>query len=198
VRHGVAHERLHEAAVAQDGDAIAQAEHVGQPVRHVDDRHAGARQVAEDVEQMVSFRRRQRRRRLVEREQAAVERERAGDLEQLAMRDRQRLHRRVRRDRQLETREQIAGARAHVGLAKPAEAAGDLPPREDVRGGRQVGEGEHLLVHESDAARQRIARARERDRRAAERDLAAVGAQAAREDVEQRRFPGAVLADDSV
>jgi hypothetical protein len=113
--------------------------------------------------QMIRFRRRQRRRRLVEREQAAVERERAGDLEQLAVRNRQRLYRRIGRDRQLEAREEIAGARVHFGLAEPAEAPSDLPPREDVRGGRQVRKREHLLVHEPDAARQRIARARERD-----------------------------------
>ena len=76
----------------------------------------------------------QRGRRLVERQQVAIERERARDLEQLAMGDRQRIDGRIGRDRQLKPRQQLARPDAHLGFAEPSEAAGDFAAGEDVRG----------------------------------------------------------------
>src|SRR5436309_2101942 len=51
-------------------------------------------------------------------------------------------------------------------------------------------------MDEADAARERVARRREHDRRRVETQLAMVRPQRAREDLQQRRLAGAVLADD--
>ncbi len=53
-------------------------------------------------------------------------------------------------------------------------------------------------MHDADAVRERVARPRERDRLAVEAQLTAVRAEGAREDLEQRRLAGAVLADERV
>jgi hypothetical protein len=52
--------------VAEHGHPLRDLEHLRQPVRDIDDRHAGAREVADDLEQPVRLAVRKRRRRLVE------------------------------------------------------------------------------------------------------------------------------------
>ena len=79
----------HAPAVAQHGHAIGELEHLVHAVRGVDDRDAFARELAHDLEQRLAFRRRQRRGRLVHDEDARVERQRLGDLDQLLLADAQ-------------------------------------------------------------------------------------------------------------
>ncbi len=121
-------ERADVGAVAQHGDAIAEPEHLGQPVRDIEQRRPALLQLLEHREQMVRFRIGQRRRRLVEDEDAAVERERAGDLQELAVRGRERFRASVGVDRQVQLVEERARARAHLALAQPS-AAHDLAAR---------------------------------------------------------------------
>ena len=139
----------------------------------------------------------QRRRRLVERQDAALERERARHLHELPVGRGQRAGEVVRRDGDVKPLDQRPGPVAHRPLAQEP-AASQLAPGEDVGGHAQVRKREHLLVHDADAVRQRVARPRERDRPAVEAQLAAVGAEGAREDLQQRRLAGAVLADERV
>jgi hypothetical protein len=53
-------------------------------------------------------------------------------------------------------------------------------------------------MDEPDAAGERLARTREHGRRSIEAHVAAIGMEAAGEDLEQRRFASAVFADDRV
>ena len=82
---------------------------------------------------MIRFGVGQRRRRLVEDEDPAVEGERARHLQQLALRRRQRLGGRARPHAQVQLLEDCGGARFHLGLAQPSARAGQLAAGEDVR-----------------------------------------------------------------
>ena len=147
---------------------------------------------------MLRLRRRERRRRLVECERPAVERERAGNLQKLPVRDRQRLDGGVRRHRQVQPRQERARPLAHRAFAQPAEPARQLASGEDVAGYREIRKQQHLLMHQADPARQRVARRCERNRLPVEPQLAAIGLQFTRENLEQRGLAGAVLANDRV
>ena len=72
---------------------------------------------------MIGLAGRERCRRLIERKDPAVERERARDLQQLAVRDRQAIDRRVGRHGEVQAGEQIRRAGPHVGLAETTEAS---------------------------------------------------------------------------
>ncbi len=98
----------------------------------------------------------------------------------------------------MQPREQLAGPRAHLGFAQPPETAGQLAAGKDVRRHRQIRERQHLLMHEPDPARQRIARTPERHGLVADAQFAAIGLEAPRQDLQQRRLACAVLADDGV
>ena len=76
-------------AVAQHGDPIGEREDFVDAVRGVDDRDARRRELAHDLEQRLAFRRRKSRGRLVHDQNARVERQRLGDLDQLLLADAQ-------------------------------------------------------------------------------------------------------------
>ena len=103
---GVAIEGTDQLAIAQHGDAIAQPEHFRQPMRHIDDGRAAALQLAQHVEQVIRFRVGERGGRLVEHEDLAIESQRPGDLQQLAMRGREVFRGGVRIDAQRQPIEQ--------------------------------------------------------------------------------------------
>jgi hypothetical protein len=189
--------RAHVPAVAEHRDPLAHAEDLLHAVRDVEQRDPPAPDLLEDREQVVRLRVGQRRRRLVEHEDAALEGQRAGDLEELPVRGRQRLGNRVGRDRQVELVQQVPRTPPHLPLEKPP-ASRNLAAGEDVGGHRQVGKGEHLLVDHADAPFEPLARAREVQRLAAPVHGAAVGPQDAGQDLEQRGLPGAILAHQGV
>ena len=88
-------------------------------------------QLLEDPEQVIRLRVAERRRRLVEREDAALERERARHLQQLAMGDAQRFDRRVGGDRRAEAREQIARRASRISAlrSRPKRPVGSRPTK---------------------------------------------------------------------
>ena len=125
-------------------------------------------------------------------------RERLGDLDHLAPRQRQVLHERERMD--------VVGAGArqrllgHSPLRAPVdqpEAARRIADR-DVVGDRQVRDQRQLLEDAGDAGGIGGRRRGERDRRAIEQHPAFVGRDDARHDLDQRRLAGAVLAEHRV
>src|SRR5262249_17133332 len=69
---------------------------------------------------------------------------------------------------------------------------------EDVGRHGEIWKRKHLLVHESDAASERIARAGEHHGLIADAQLTSVRPQTTREDLEQRRLAGAVFPDNGV
>ena len=94
--------RLEAAAVAEDRDAVCDLEHFAQPVGDVDDRAPFARQVAHHQLDLLDLDVRQRRRRLVEDEDARIARQQPRDLDQLLLRHRQ-----------------VAGGRHRIDMAQP-------------------------------------------------------------------------------
>ena len=76
-------------AIAEDGDAIAEVEHLIEPMRDIEDRDAARREVAYDRKQLLAFRTRQRRRRLVHRDQRGFTNEGFADHDEPALADRQ-------------------------------------------------------------------------------------------------------------
>ena len=138
-------------AVAQHGDAIAQPEYFRQAMRHVQQRRAAALQLAQDVEQVIRFRIRERGGRLVEHQDLAVERQARGQLAAAADARPTATPAGVSGSMPSdEPIEQHRRARAHRGLIEPAVAA-HLAAGEDVARHAQVRKAQHLLVDHADA-----------------------------------------------
>ena len=114
--HLVALERRDVPAVAHRGDSIAHAEHFRQTMRHVNERDARSLQVVQDSEEVIGFGRGQRRGGLVERQDSAIEGESPRHLEELAVRERQPIDRRIGGDWHMKAREQVAGLIGFVDL----------------------------------------------------------------------------------
>ena len=185
-------------AVAQHGHAIAEAEDLRDPMRHVKDRDAAVAQVVQHAEQVVGLGGRQRGRGLVEHEDAAIEREGSRDLHELAVRGGQPFHRRLRGERQMQAREQVARAQAHLALEEDPSTPRQLAPGEDVARDGEVGKRHHLLVHHADPVHERVTGSRQCQPSIVEPDLPFVGRDDAGKDLEERRLAGAVLTHQGV
>ncbi len=195
--HGIAIDGRGQTAVAQHGDALAQPEHLRQPVRHVEQRRSLLPQPAEDAEQVIRFGVGQCGGGFIENQNAALERQRPRDLEKLAMRRRQRLGERLGIDRQMQLIEQFAGACVHLAIAEAAERA-ELAAGEDVGADAEIGKRQHLLVDHPDAAPDRVVRRVQIEPLVVPVDSAGVGAHQPGKNLQQGGLAGAVLADDRV
>jgi hypothetical protein len=198
-RVDVAHHGLAgDLAVTQYGDVIADPHQLFQPVRDIDDGDTLRLQFRDDLEEDFDFGRRQRRGRLVHDQDTGIERHRLGDLDQLLLADRQVLDHRLGADAGIQPIEE--GVRLFdLRLVIDAEnAALDFAGGEDVFRHRHVGEEVELLEDHPDAVRLRVRRAVEGDGLAVENDAAERRALDAGDDLHQRRFAGAVLADQHV
>ena len=100
----------------------------------------------------------------------------------------------ARRSRRAKRRNSPRASRVHPPPVEQAVAA-KFAAEEDVLGDRAEGDEIDLLVDRADAAVLRLLGRGELDRLAAEDDLAGVVAVGAGEHLDQRRFAGAVLAD---
>ena len=161
-------------AVAQHRHAVAELEDLVEPVRDEDDAPPLRDEVARRAEDALDLGLAERRRRLVEDEQARVADEQSRDLDELALADRERLD---------------GGAELHVAEAELVEDAARVlrqtaPPvdernveatEEDVVLDAELGDEAQLLVHERDPVRLRVVRVPERDLLAVEADDAFVG-----------------------
>ena len=187
-------------AVAQHGDAVGEREDLRHPVADIDDADAALAQPSDDRDQPLH----------VGSASAAVGssmirmrafwRERLGDLDALAVGDRQRRRPwRRRRGRGCRAVEELPRPRAHRA---PVDAAARLARRvaeEDVLGDRQLGEQQQLLVDGGDAGA-RAARAARRNciSRPSIMDAPASAPWTPGHDLDQRRLAGAVLAEQRV
>ena len=185
-------------AVAHDRDGVAQVEDLVEAVRDEQQRATLVAQAAGDGEEPLDLDAAERRGRLVHDEHLGVERDRLGDLDDLLVGDRQAERRAVGVDPHAEAAEQLERLGAHELAVDAAERAGRLAAHEDVLGDRQVGEERRLLVDDGDAGGLRLRRAGEVDGLAVEQQIARVAAVEARDDLDERRLAGAVLADQGV
>ena len=116
-------------AVAQHRDAVGDALHLGQAVRDVDDGRARGRDRAHLLEQQLALDGRQRLGRLVEHEHLRLERQRLGDLDELAIGHAQLADPRRRIDRAgADDRELLARPRARAQQRRPPCRAASRRP----------------------------------------------------------------------
>ena len=180
-------------AVTQHGGAVADALHLFQPVRDVEDRFAFRAQPLQRLEQLVGFLRRQHRGRLVEDDELRRLQQAADDLDALALADRKVADQRIRIERQAVA----VGKRPRLGRDR-ADRRAVVQRQRDVLGRRQRLEQRKVLEHHADAELLRDARAGDPHRLAVPENLAGIGLQRAEQHLDQRRLAGAVLAEQRV
>ena len=149
------------------------------------------------LEQLVGLGRRQHRGRLVEHENVRAAHQRFQDLDPLLQADRQFADDGVRIDL-----EAVFAPELGEPLADQARAFGEqraaLGAEHDVLEHAERRHQHEVLMHHADAVADRLARRADPDRLAVDADFAGVGLVEAVENRHQRRFSGAVLADDAV
>jgi hypothetical protein len=142
----------HPVAVAQDGDAVADREHLVEAMGDVDDRLAGPGEAPHGLEQHVDLVAGQRRGGLVEDEHASflalVGVEGARDRHQRALGGAQAGERTLGGDLGLQAAEDLRGLPTGAPPVDPSVPARIRPPREDVLGYRQSVEEAEVLVDE--------------------------------------------------
>ncbi len=179
-------------AFPQHRHAVGHGEDLLQPVRDEDQTAPALGKRAQDLEQTFALMRRQRRRGLVENDDPAVQRQRLGDLDHLALTDREVAHLRIERQSRAlaQLRDQVTRLRAH---SPPAQRAGHAEARQhDVFQHREIGRERRLLRDHRDAATDRLAGAGVAHLPPLQPDGAAIGLKMAGYDARKRRFAGAV------
>ena len=161
-----------------------------QLVRDVEDRAAARRELSQSLEQLLDFLRRQHRGRLVHDQQPRIEQERAHDLDALALADAE------RRDDAARIELEPIGLEHPIELGqKLARGEARIEAERDILEHRHRLEQREMLEHHADAQPPRRARIGDADGRAVEDDLPLVGREDAVDHLDQRRFSGAVLAE---
>ncbi len=143
--------RQDELAVAEHDDVVADLEDLLEMVRDVEDRDAAGDERAYALEQpahAVAF---ERRGRLVEQQDARTSRERAGDLDDLALLDGERGALHVGVDVEVPLAQDSARLGAHRAPVDDTAAA-RLAAEEDVLGDRELGDDHRVLEDGGDAA----------------------------------------------
>ena len=163
-------------------------------VGDVDDGDAAGLEVADDLEQHLDLGGAEGRGRLVHDQDARLDRQRAGDLDDLLLAEAQVLDRRHGVDVLFQLRHEGGGLARLLGVVD-AGRAGDLAAHEDVVAHAHVRREAELLVDDGDAAVPRVRRGREDHRLAVELDRAGGGLDDAGQHLHQRRLAGAVLAE---
>jgi len=184
-------------AVAQDGDPVDDPRHLFQPMRDVDDPHARALELVDDGEEMLGLGLRERGGGLVHDEHLGIERERLGDLDHLALRDRERAQGRVRIDVDMKARQDApcVGAQSRaVDEAAHARFACEV----DVLGHGEVRHEVELLMDHRDPGGLGLASGREARGATLVRHATAVGLKLTADHFHQGRFARAILATHSV
>jgi hypothetical protein len=172
-------------------------------MRDVDDRVSLILEAAEQREEALDVRAAEAARRLVEHQDAAADRQRARDLDELLLRDGQIADDRVGRDVVVpELRQRRAGPRAHgvpVDETRdpgPETSPARLRPKQQILHDAEIRRERQLLVDHRDARAPRVDRTRRRIRASVDRHRPGVGLERAREHRHQRALARAVLPDE--
>ena len=140
---------------------------------------------------------RERRRRLVEDQQAGASLECAGDLNHLLLADAEAAERLGGIERAADPREGFPGAGFEFSAFHEAVAR-RLPPHHDVLGDGAVRKEAQLLVHRADAAIDRVERSFEARDLAIDQEATAIGLVQTAQNVHQSGLARAVLTHDRV
>ena len=185
-------------AVAHHGHLVAEGEHLVEAVRDEDQGPTLVAQAAGHGEEPLDLVAAQGGGRLVHDQQAGVEGDGLGDLDDLLVGDAEAQGLAARVDVDAEPGEDLPGLAAHRGLVEAAVGLDRLAAHEDVLGDRQVGEERRLLVDHRDAGVLGLGRGPEVDVLATEEERSPVAAVHAGDDLDERRLAGAVLAHQGV
>ena len=190
-----------DAPVAQNGAAVGDRDDLIEAMGDIDDGGAPPLHAREHREQSLDLALFQRRRRLVQDEDAAFPAQRLGDRHELALREAERSDGPVRVGIEVELREHIMRLPAHLRAIDHGQRA-EPPHRQvaerDVLGNRQRRHQPQLLRDGDDAGGDGVARAGEMPLLSVHANNAVVGTVHAAENADQRGLAGAVLADDGV
>ncbi len=184
-------------SVAQDSDGVAQREDLFQLVADEHDRRAAIPQAAEDAEEAVRLRHRERRRRFVEEEDPRLQRQGPSDLDELPLRDAQLGGSRAGVEVDPDLLQPRFGFREHRRVVDEPGRAGRVV-QEEVLGYRELGHQVPFLIDGADTRADRILRTREATSLPGDDDRAAVGLVHAGDRLDQRRLAGTVLAEEGV
>ncbi len=184
--------------VAHHGDGVGEGEDLVEAVGDEDERAALVAQAAGDGEETVHLDTAECRGGLVHHEEAGVEGDGLGDLDDLLVGDGEAGGRAAGVDAHPEPGEEALGLGDHRGPVDAATAGQRLAAHEDVLGDRQVGEERRLLVDDRDAGLLGVGGRGEVDGLAAQLEDPGVAAVDTGDDLDQRRLAGAVLADEGV
>ena len=166
-----------------------------QAVRDIDDADAVALELADQVEQLAHIARLQRLGRLVEEQHFRPGDQRAGDLDDMALRQRQ------FGDALVDRHAQLVGGDARdqpLGLGGAGRADERRRRKLKIFQHGQIGRQRRMLIHDRDAVLAHLPRIGRADIFAVVIDGAGIRAQNAGGDPDQRRFAGTVLADDGM
>ena len=180
--------------VAQHDRMVGDRQRFFQVMRDIDDADPPRRQVADHLEQHLDLAGRQRAGRFVHDQDAAVHRQGAGDFHDLLLAQAQFLDRGQGIDILLQFLHQDADL-AFLLSEIDAHGAAQFAPHEDVVADRQVGGQRQFLVDDGNAPVAGLVRVGKADRPAVQDDLPGGGLDHARQDLHQRRFARAVLAE---
>ena len=164
----------------------------------VDDADAFRGEAADDAEEAVAFGGREGGGGLVHDQDAGLEREGLGDLDQLLLAHAQAGDAGLGVELDAEAGEELSGGGDHGAAVEEEAGAERFAAEEDVGGDAELGDEVELLVDDGDARPFGVADAGEADGGAVDQDLAGVGGLDAGEDLHQRRLAGAVLAHERV
>ncbi len=182
-------------AVAQDGEAVGDALDLFEEVRDVHHRHAAVAQPAYQGEQPFGVGQGQRAGRLVQHQHAHVQQQGAGDLDELLQGRAEAIDGAVWLDFRVFEHGQGVAHPPPAFRAPQQAAPRRLQPEQDVGLDAEVGREGQFLVDHGDAEPPRLQRPGRRIRHAAQSHPAAIGPLGAAEDFHERRFAGAVFAD---
>ena len=186
-------------AVAKHRNTVADGENLVQTVTDVNDADAAGPQPPHDVEEPRDVTFGQRRGRLVHDEDARVVRQRAQDLDSLAVADRQRADDLVcGQIIDLERGEERFGPGAHGAPVDAAHSGARRVTEKNVLRDRQLGEEQQFLINRGDASALGVLWTGEARFSATDQNGAAVGLVDPGNDLDERRFAGPVLSEEGM
>lgn len=192
VRRGL---HRHQLAVAHHGCAVGDGHHFVEPVRHVEHRHALPAQFAQHAEHALHITHRQAGRGLVEHQQARLDFERTADGEQRFLGPREREHAAAGVDVAAHARHHAACGVVRGGPVDEPEAARVAGAEAHVLGHGHPFDKAQVLVNEGDGLLASVGAPPGGLRLAVEKNLALVRGIDAREQLDERGFARAVLAE---
>src|SRR6185437_2111824 len=166
-------------------------------MRDVDDRHAARLQLADQFEESLNVISTQTARGLIEHDHPGAGTDSAGNLHQLLLRNRERIHRSRRIDRCTDRLQHLTGSAVHHVTLNETESTRKLTETQVLTHAEILAERE-LLMHHRHSRRQRITRTVESNRTPSEENLTLVRLLKSRENLSQCTLAGAVLTADRV